>query len=462
MYLKVFRLSDIITGSGNNIAQQFWVHPVLADTTTQWPTTMPPTLMAWNLWRQALLSALHLGRNQRLAIPLGRWFAQPLPSGWYFQTSTVSLWEVQGTQWLCHGSIPNQTRQICFHTKGEPMIPPPIHNLAKATITKTGQKFLLTGYKECDRSPLGVDPCHQLRSSNFSQQWKLRVQLEGSQREFLHQLSEGLGYAISDGSFKAESGAAAWLIEGSNATPRLVGSWHTPGDASDHSSFRSEVAGILGVLYLLTYFPPTSPTPTFRLACDGLSVVNRLQNPRPIEPTKPHADILIAAKNLLGSSMYKINLIFVHGHQDTGYPIALTRDAWLNVEADSLAKETVNIPFVSPDFYKLPGNSWACYMAKRRIIKQLDLELRQLINSKDALSYWSKCKQWDKNTLQDVDWMSVGRAMREVPLAKRRWASKQMTGHFAHGANMVCWQQRSSAACPRCNATTEDKHHVSQ
>jgi len=364
MYLKVFRLSDIVSGSGNTIVQQFWLNPAPMDTTITWPKTMPPTPTAWNMWRQALSEALHLGRNQRLAIPLGRWFAQLMPSGWYFQPSTTSIWEVQGTQWLRHGSMPHRTRQSWFHADGELSSPPPINSLAKATITKIGQKLVLTGYKECESPPLGVDPCHQLRRLNFSQQWNLNVQLEGSQREFLHQLSEGLGYAVSDGLFKAESGAAAWLIEGSKATPRLVGRWHTPGEASDHSSFRSEVAGILGVLYSLTYFAPTSPKPAFRLACDGLSVVKRLQNPRPIEPTEPHADILVAAKNLLGSSMYTIKLIFVRGHQDTGYPTDLTRDAWLNVEADSLAKEMVNIPFVSPVFYKLPGNPWACYTAK--------------------------------------------------------------------------------------------------
>ncbi len=70
MYLKVFQLSDIITGSGESIAQQFWAHPHLADSPIEWPEMMAPTSMAWNLWHQALTSALHLGQNQRLAIPL--------------------------------------------------------------------------------------------------------------------------------------------------------------------------------------------------------------------------------------------------------------------------------------------------------------------------------------------------------------------------------------------------------
>jgi len=58
--------------------------------------------------------------------------------------------------------------------------------------------------------------------------------------------------------------------------------------------------------------------------------------------------------------------------------------------------------------------------------------------------------------------MSIGRAMRGVPLAKRWWASKQMSGHFAHGKNMARWKQRSSAECPRCGNPTEDKAHITR
>jgi len=79
----------------------------------------------------------------------------------------------------------------------------------------------------------------------------------------------------------------------------------------DHSSFRSELTGIVGILYTLTFWPPTRIKPTFRLACDGLSVINHLSNAKPIEPTKPHADLLIVACNLISTSMYEIKLVFV-------------------------------------------------------------------------------------------------------------------------------------------------------
>jgi len=38
--------------------------------------------------------------------------------------------------------------------------------------------------------------------------------------------------------------------------------------------------------------------------------------------------------------------------------------------------------------------------------------------------------------------------------------SKQTSGHFAHGKNMVWWHQRTTAECPRCGAIQEDKPHI--
>jgi len=76
-------------------------------------------------------------------------------------------------------------------------------------------------------------------------------------------LSKGEGFAVCDGSFKDEAGAAAWIIEDKTANLQITGQWHTPGQSLDHSSFRSKLAGILGILYTLTYWPPTAEKPNF-------------------------------------------------------------------------------------------------------------------------------------------------------------------------------------------------------
>jgi len=48
--------------------------------------------MVWITWWQALMSVLNLGRNQSLALPLGKWNAQTQLQGWYYHPAMNSLW----------------------------------------------------------------------------------------------------------------------------------------------------------------------------------------------------------------------------------------------------------------------------------------------------------------------------------------------------------------------------------
>ncbi len=196
--------------------------------------------------------------------------------------------------------------------------------IKKATVARHGQKWCLTGYNECEAINTNMDWCQKLRSSEFTLQWGLTINQTGSQSALTNTFSGGLGYAVSDGSFKDEWGSAAWIIEGPTSELRLTGQIHTPGHATDHSSFRSEVAGIIGVVYTLTFWPPVTMKPLLRLACDGLSVINRLSNNHPIDPMEPHADLLQAARTLIDTSAYTIQLQFVRGHQDKGLPTVLS------------------------------------------------------------------------------------------------------------------------------------------
>jgi len=101
MFLKVFLLSKIVKGTGTYIASQFWDCPHPADSPyLSWPRTPTPAGSSWKLWQQVLSTSLHLGRNQRLALSLGMWYAQMQPNSWYYHPDTNSLWLRTLTQWL--------------------------------------------------------------------------------------------------------------------------------------------------------------------------------------------------------------------------------------------------------------------------------------------------------------------------------------------------------------------------
>jgi len=106
MYLKVFHVSDIVIGSGTLIAVQYWDQTQPAESSMDWSQTSQPSAKSWLIWHQALTSVLHLGRNQSLASPLSKWHVQTKPQGWYYHSITNSLSEINSTDWIHHGCLP--------------------------------------------------------------------------------------------------------------------------------------------------------------------------------------------------------------------------------------------------------------------------------------------------------------------------------------------------------------------
>jgi len=180
------------------------------------------------------------------------------------------------------------------------------------------------GSGQCNQPLQGIDPCQQLKTMVFSMQWALEIKLVGAQCQMQAELSRGHGYVVSNGSFKDEASAALWIIEGLTSKTCLIGQWHTPGQSSDHSPFHSKLAGIVGVLYTLIFWPLDIVTPPSQPVCNGLLVVSWLLAAKLIEPMEPNANLLEAVRTLLHSCSYKVELAYVRGHQDNGDPMALT------------------------------------------------------------------------------------------------------------------------------------------
>jgi len=44
--------------------------------------------------------------------------------------------------------------------------------------------------------------------------WKGNIQCDGKWEIWQQELSQGFGFAVSDGSYKSGQGTAAWIIEG--------------------------------------------------------------------------------------------------------------------------------------------------------------------------------------------------------------------------------------------------------
>ena len=64
-------------------------------------------------------------------------------------------------------------------------------------------------------------------------------------------IRQGIAVAVCDGSYKEAFGTAAYVVEGATMAKRMVVVLVTPGEPSDQSSYRSELAGLFGVVTMV-------------------------------------------------------------------------------------------------------------------------------------------------------------------------------------------------------------------
>ena len=96
LWLRVLRLSDIISGDGRRILDQYWYGTGPNSTTSMydWPPVGEPSPSAWRAWR-TLLSQLAPGPTRSLTRPLGAWHVIPPSShAWFFSAQENRLFQI--------------------------------------------------------------------------------------------------------------------------------------------------------------------------------------------------------------------------------------------------------------------------------------------------------------------------------------------------------------------------------
>ncbi len=155
--------------------------------------------------------------------------------------------------------------------------------------------------------------------------------------------------------------------------------------------------------------------------------------------SKPHYNLLLGTCWLLLDGGFTFNLAHIKGHQDNGEITALTQDATLNIEADALAKDKLSRYVPGLKVYILPFVYGACYVGGRHVVKNISSTLRNHINGSLAIKYWQQPCSITPAIWATINWSSYQHAMSEIPLHRRCWVSKFVSGHFSHGKNMQWW-----------------------
>jgi len=330
-----------------------------------------------------------------------------------------------------------QTQQ--FEAEGQPSEHKPIcQNLHQVVITQWGQQLILAGYVNIQDQPTALEGIDKSIHSVVAQYWQLHLQFFGSLKELHQDLQVNQGFAVSDGSFQDGAGAAAWFIKGPMARSQVIGMIITPGSPEDQSSFRSKLVGIYSILLTLEALTLENKGLVCScLACDGKSVLDHINLTYRVLQTEPHADLLQAVKTKVRQIGIQINWNHVKGHQDGKLTTVLLQDAWLNVEANLLAKAKVDLAYNGPAHYHLPGEGWVCSLRHQCIVKQLLAKIRAHVNGILAEKYWKTKFCLLDSLWHSIDWSGLGWAYTESSMMTLQWAVKHTLGLFAHGKNMM-------------------------
>ncbi len=179
-------------------------------------------------------------------------------------------------------------------------------------------------------------------------------------------LKDGTAIAVCDGSFKNGIGTSTWVIEGTNSNNRIKGWNWVPEDIMDQSPYRSEVAGILGVVSMVQEIFKLNHIANAKItiACDNISALHQaLNKEQPITSKHLDHDLLLAIRKKM--KQFTIQWLYMHirGKQDEKKMTnELNHLEVLNVEMDLLAKKALSTTPLVPPIFDVDGCPWSIWI----------------------------------------------------------------------------------------------------
>ena len=285
-------------------------------------------------------------------------------------------------------------------------------------------------------------------------------------------INQGTAIAATDGSyFESHSyGTAAWCIASSSFKILTEGKSIVPGINSIHSSFRSELVGILAILTFLDSLDKDlfSSTAALEIVCDNEKALHVFSNwsCQKMTPKHNNADILSALLRLRDTLPLKFTSTHVYSHQDKNTPEhLLPPKVQLNIKMDRLAKsyalQLINTSQLQFSFNKHYASFMHLQWRNKVILQNGFTELYQYISHEKMQQYWiQNRKRILPEDTNSIDYDALQRGMKSLPFNLRKFASKWSCEFLATGKNMTRWNLRNAGYCPFCTAPTENTQHI--
>jgi len=236
-------------------------------------------------------------------------------------------------------------------------------NQCRAKVIKSHTTITVTRTDAIDQATMVPNDAE----TKLDKEWGITITQKGEMAMLREVMITGQAVTVSNGSFQDQCGSAAWTIEGTMSAHRIVGMGWMPGTTMDQSAYCSKLFGLWGMLRMIQNFITDQQIQTgqIMIACDGLSAIRQARSSRPVDLEAVHYDLIGAIHQLRTQILIKVRFVHVKGHQDTGSITALPRLAWMNIEMDGLAKDTIDLQKQGPTRYQLGTEQWVCHIEGR-------------------------------------------------------------------------------------------------
>jgi len=441
IHLRVTTLSEVTTGDGTALSPAA-LEGTRDDTRPHyylWPVQPRPPTDELHTWIRALTECFATD-TKKLRQPLGAWIDSDDTWSWFYDDDQQRLFQRIGHDWQVW--IPSHRRQQRSSTQrflltdhSEP--PPP--SAQRTTIFYSGPFVRISGTSPTQvTSPIApaTSLAEQLERLPEDKQWSMQqVTNDDDGRTLASAIMRGKAVAVSDGSFKEEFGTSAWIIQGADAAGEARGVNVVPGSPTDQSAYRSELAGLHGIVsyvnQLCEYHDITEGS--VGVGCDGIAALRAVFEPRFIHCRVKHFDLITSIRRLVQNSPVKWLHRHVRGHQDEKRPPE-SLDRWerLNVEADHRAKVhwiEATEGDIKP-IYAFSGEPWSIWIAGRKLCQDIKAQVYEAVHAPKIKQYWTgrKRPRMSSDQYDTVDWKATHKAMKATKLSRRIWITKHTTG----------------------------------
>ena len=415
IYLKGYSVADIATGSGLEVDRNFWWGQTQSGRSRNldWPYQGNPSKTEWSAWRRVLRLSICNEKRRQLGTTLGKWYENEadkvLPNWrWFWDETNQHLYEKYSTWWRKY-TVPERrgirTRtKITIFSEFSETAPPPNLELQRTSVHKVRDGICPTGGTPSKNTDLVNRYCSDWSTKEKfkysitelkTERWAARkILMTESIDGILESLRKDTAVAVSDGSFKTKFGTACWILEDEKGEERIIGLIDVPGSSGDHEAYRSELAGLYGIMVATRAFERMGEMESggLEIGCDGQSALWRAfgVEKEDISARQAHYDIISGIHGITVISNLKITTRHIKGHQDDMSEANLDKWAILNIECDLRAKDfmTAIIKGYRRPPSTMPKGMWQVKIDGTPVSTNLIGNLRKYISGKDVFGYW--------------------------------------------------------------------------